>query len=520
MCGFIGIYGPEGADVAPEIYEALLAIQHRGQDAAGITTFTDTFHAKKGFGLVRDVFSERDMEVLRGPMGIGHVRYPTVGANREEDAQPFHVNFPVGVSIAHNGNVTNFLELKQRYFERSGTRLNSTCDVEVILFVFLRALSERIRPGAPVSAQDVFAAVGAVFEEVKGAYSVIATLPDVGMVAFRDPHGIKPICFGSRVEDGHRSFAFASESVVLDVTGYSPEFDLEAGEAVFIGTDRQIVRERVDKTSPHRPCIFELVYFARPDSLLDGIPVQTTRARFGQALGRQWSAEGAPQPDVVIPIPDSSRDAALAMAHEMGIPYREGLIKNRYIGRTFIMPSQSSRRSSVRRKLNAIRAEFEGRDVLLVDDSVVRGNTARRIVRMAREAGANKVYLGVTSPPLISPCPYGIDMATKTEFVASNRTHEEIALDLEADHIVYLDREAMNASANEGSPVEKEFCNACFNGEYPTSDITADVLAAIEGERSDSQRLFKFSEKNNKNAEVGDSRAEDDAQREAPAVRG
>ena len=381
-----------------------------------------------------------------------------------------------------------------------------------------RALSERIQPGVPVSAQDVFAAVRAVFLEVKGAYSVVAALPDVGLVAFRDPHGIKPICFGSRVDDGNRSFAFASESVVLDVIGYQPEFDLEAGEAVFIGADRQIVREKLHD-APHRPCIFELVYFARPDSLLDGIPVQTTRARFGQALGRQWKAEGAPQPDVVIPIPDSSRDAALAMSLEMGLPYREGLIKNRYIGRTFIMPSQASRRNSVRRKLNAIRAEFEGRDVLLVDDSVVRGNTARRIVRMAREAGARKVYLGVTSPPLISPCPYGIDMATKTEFVASNRTHEEIALDLEADHIVYLDREAMNDSANEGSPKSKKFCNACFNGEYPTDDITAEVLAAIEGERSDSQRLFKFSE-NGEGGGAGEPGSLEETRGTEPAVRG
>jgi amidophosphoribosyltransferase len=493
MCGFIGIYGPEGVHVAPEIYEALLAIQHRGQDAAGITTFTDTFHAKKGFGLVRDVFGQADMEELRGPLGIGHVRYPTVGANRVEDAQPFHINFPVGVAMAHNGNVTNFLELKERYFQSSGSRLNSSCDVEVILFVFVRALSERIRPGVPVGADDIFHAVQAVFREVKGAYSVVAALPDVGLVAFRDPYGIKPICFGSRQEGAQRSFAFASESVVLDVTGYEHEFDIAAGEAVFIGSDRQIARKKL-ASKPHHPCIFELVYFARPDSILDGIPVQRTRARFGQALARQWKAAGAPMPDVIVPIPDSSRDAAIAMASEMDVPYREGLIKNRYIGRTFIMPSQDSRRSSVRRKLNTIRYEFEGRDVLLVDDSVVRGNTAKRIVRMAREAGARKVYFGVTSPPLVSPCPYGIDMSTKTEFVAANRNVAEVAAELEADHVLYLDREAMNASATEGNPSVKRFCNACFNGDYPTGDITADVLDAIEGERSDSQRLFRFSE--------------------------
>lgn len=493
MCGFIGIYGPEGVDVSAEIYEGLLAIQHRGQDAAGITTFTDTFHAKKGFGLVRDVFDERDMRELRGPLGIGHVRYPTVGANRAEDAQPFHVNFPVGVAMAHNGNVTNFMQLKREHFHSSGTRLNSSCDLEIILFVFVRALQERIRPGVKVGADDIFHAVAAVYREVRGAYSVVAALPDVGLVAFRDPFGIKPICFGIREDEGQRWFAFASESVVLDVTGYEKQFDLNAGEAVFISADREVIRRQVgDK--PHRPCIFELVYFARPDSLLDGMSVYRTRVRFGDALGRQWRREGAPTPDVVIPIPDSSRDAAMGMSQALGVPYREGLVKNRYIGRTFIMPSQSSRRTSVRRKLNTIDAEFAGKDVLLVDDSIVRGNTARRIVRMAREAGARKVYLASCSPPLISPCPYGIDMASKTEFVAAGRTHAEVATELEVDYLIYLDREAMNECARADNPRIQKFCNACFNGDYPTGDITPEVLGAIEGERSDSQRLFAFNE--------------------------
>ncbi|MBI1380246.1 MAG: amidophosphoribosyltransferase [Planctomycetaceae bacterium] len=492
MCGFIGIYGPEGVDVAPELYEGLLAIQHRGQDAAGITTFTETFHVVKDFGLVRDVFTPANMPSLRGNLGLGHVRYPTVGVGRVEDAQPFHLTFPVGVAMAHNGNVTNFDELRRAHFRSSGTRLNSSCDLEVILFVFVRALSERLRPGARVGAEDVFAAVQAVYAEVKGAYSVVATLPDVGLVAFRDPFGIKPICFGTKVDEHGSWFACASESVVLDVTGYTHQFDLDAGEAVFVSADRQVHRRKLSD-KPHRPCIFELVYFARPDSVLDGMNVYSTRTRFGEALADQWIREGAPMPDAIVPIPDSSRDAAMAMARRMGVPYREALVKNRYIGRTFIMPNQGARQNSVRRKLNAIKSEVDGREVLLVDDSVVRGNTAKRIVRMVRDAGASKVYLASCSPPLISPCPYGIDMATKTEFLASGRTTAEIAQLLEVDHMVYLDRDAMNEAARQGNPKVERFCNACFTGDYPTGDITRDMLATIEGERLDSQRVFAFS---------------------------
>ena len=492
MCGFIGVYGPEGVDVAPEIYEGLLAIQHRGQDAAGITTFTDTFHVKKARGLVRDVFTAEDMEVLQGNLGVGHVRYPTVGGGAQEDAQPFHVNFPVGVAMAHNGNVTNFLQLKNCHGLNTGTRLNSTCDLEVILFVFARALSEVVKPGELVTSDAVFHAVGKVFQEVRGAYSVVAVLPDVGLVAFRDPHGIKPICLGRKQTEAGTWHAVASESVVLDVAGYGDVQDLRAGEALFIDGSREVHRRVLGK-EPHRPCIFELVYFARPDSMLDGISVYKTRIRFGQALAAQWREHGAPTPDVVIPIPDSSRDAAMAMAAGLQVPYREGLVKNRYVGRTFIMPSQSERQSSVKRKLNAIRLEFEGKDVLLVDDSVVRGNTAKRIVKMAREAGAKRVNLAVSSPPLVSPCPYGIDMATKTEFLAAGRTNEEIAEWLGADYLLYLDREAMNRAASAGNPGVESFCNACFNGEYPTGDITKEILESIEGERVANQKLFSFS---------------------------
>ena len=482
MCGFIGIYGPEGVDVAGEVYEGLLAVQHRGQDAAGIITFTDAFHVKKGLGLVLEVFNETNMSRLRGNLGVGHVRYPTVGSGIQDDAQPFHVTFPVGVAMAHNGNVTNFDALREKYFKKSGMRLNSSCDLEVILFVFARALAERVRPNHEITAEDVFYAVTAVHTRVKGAYSVVATIADGGLVAFRDPYGIKPCVFGEKETPEGKWFACASETVVLDVNGYKRSFDLDAGEAVFVGQDRKVVRKKLSD-KPHRPCIFELVYFARPDSLLDNVSVYKTRVRFGEALAKQWREAGAPVPDSVIPIPDSSRDAALAMAMALGVPYREGLVKNRYIGRTFIMPNQKRRTSSIRRKLNPIVLEFEGKDVLLVDDSIVRGNTMRRIVRMAREAGARKVYVAACCPPLVAPCPYGIDMATKKEFVATGRTVEDVRLQIDADYLMYLDRDAMNAAARAGNEKIEKFCNACFTGEYPTGDVTVEELLAIENDR-------------------------------------
>ncbi len=483
MCGFIGIFGPDGVDVAPEIYEGLLAVQHRGQDAAGITTFTDRFNVKKGFGLVVEVFDESNMSRLKGHLGVGHVRYPTVGANRNEDAQPFHHTFPIGTAMVHNGNVTNFVELSDSRFTSKMTRLNSTCDLEVLLYVFQEALAERYNAsGGEVTVDDVFYAVDRVYKEVKGAYSVCATIADVGMVAFRDPFGIKPAVFGQRTDEHGEWFACASESVVLDVNGYERTIDIGPGEAIFVDSSRKVHRRQVGD-QPHRPCIFEYVYFARPDSFIDDISVYKTRHRFGIALAQQWKAAGAPMPDAIIPVPDSSRDAAQACAAELGVPYREGLVKNRYIGRTFIMPNQKARTSSIRRKLNPIPLEFDGKDVLLVDDSVVRGNTSRRIVDTARSAGARNVYLGVTSPPLVAPCPYGVDMASKREFIATDRTVEEIAESLGVDKLIYLDREAMNEAARVGNRKITKFCNACFSGEYPTPDVTLDRLRKIEAER-------------------------------------
>ena len=482
MCGFIGIYGPEGVDVAGEVYEGLLAVQHRGQDAAGITTFTNSFHVKKGLGLVLEVFNESNMARLRGNLGVGHVRYPTIGGNQGEDAQPFHIPYPIGVAMAHNGNLSNYEELVERYFKNTATRLNSTCDLEVILYVFVQALQERIGSGRKILAEDVFYAVSVVHREVRGAYSVVATVPDVGLVCFRDPFGIKPIVFGEKETEEGKWFACASESVVLDVNGYSRSFDVGPGEVVLVDEAREIHRRRVTERN-HRPCIFELVYFARPDSFLDDISVYKTRKRFGEALAGQWIESGAPTPDVVMPIPDSARDAALSMALGLDLPYREGLVKNRYIGRTFIMPNQKSRRNSVRRKLNPIRIEFEGKKVLLVDDSIVRGNTCKKIVQMVRDAGATEVYLASTSPPLVAPCPYGVDMASKTEFVATGRDNEEIATELGADHLLYLDRDLMNECGKAGNEKIEDFCNACFNGEYPTGDITAEGLQSMAGDR-------------------------------------
>ncbi|MFT5050515.1 MAG: amidophosphoribosyltransferase [Chlamydiales bacterium] len=482
MCGFIGIYGPDGTDVAGELYEGLLAVQHRGQDAAGITTFTDSFHVKKGHGLVIEVFNEDNMMRLRGNLGLGHVRYPTVGASHDEDAQPFHHTFPLGVAMVHNGNVTNFAELTRKYFTKTGTRLNSSCDLEVLLYVFQKGLADRINETGRIEVADVFAAVEKVYREVKGAYSVVATIADMGMVAFRDPHGIKPICFGEKKTPEGMWYACASESVVLSTNGYERTIDIGPGEAVMVTAEREVIRKKLaDK--PHRPCIFELVYFARPDSFLDDISVYKTRQRFGHALGRQWKELGAPMPDVVIPIPDSSRDAAMTMAQELGVPYREGLVKNRYIGRTFIMPNQQSRNTSIRRKLNPIPIEFDGKNVLLVDDSIVRGNTSRRIVQMARDAGAKQVYFGVTSPPLVATCPYGIDMASKREFVANGQTVDQVAERIGVDYLMYLDRESMNKAGLEGNPAIGDFCNACFNGDYPTGDITEERLQALEDER-------------------------------------
>jgi amidophosphoribosyltransferase len=485
MCGFVGIMGEENA--VNLLYEGMISIQHRGQDAAGIATFRNRFHIKKGFGLVRDVFNEKNIRRLRGSMGIGHVRYPTLGFGTEEDAQPFYTNSPFGICMAHNGNVTNYFELKEKLFRTDHRHLNSECDVEVILNVFANHLSHR--SGLSVNEVDIFGAVEGVFREVKGSFSAVSILADIGLVAFRDPFGIKPMVMGERKTEGvpgGKSYAVASESVVLDVLDYHRTTNIAPGEAVFVDLEGRLHRKQI-VVKTHRPCIFEYVYFARPDSFLDRISVNKTRKRLGEELARAWKKTGL-TPDVIIPVPDSARTAALAMATELGIKYAEGLVKNRYIGRTFIMPGQEQRKRSVKRKLNSIQVDFRDRKVLLVDDSIVRGNTSQEIVQMARRAGAKEVYFASYSPPLRYPCVYGIDMSTRGEFIAQKHSVEEICRIIGADFLLYQSLDGLIRAARAGNSKIEGFCTACFTGDYPTGDVSSAVLARFEETRNAAER--------------------------------
>ena len=480
MCGFIGILAPHGVEVFPQIYAGLLAIQHRGQDAAGAMTWNGKFHSYKARGLVRDVFTDQQALALRGHAGIGHVRYPTVGGGGMEDAQPFQIAYPFGIGMAHNGNVTNFDEIKQQLSQVSHWHVNSSCDLEGILNIFGDELArQEIGRLAP---ENVFRAVEGVYRRVKGAYSVVGLIAGEGMYAFRDPYGIKPIMVGSRKdEQGRTHWAVASESVLMDLLDYHNTFDLEAGEALFIDMAGHMTRRKL-ATRTHSPCLFEWVYFARPDSFLDQVSVYKARLRMGEHMADTWRETGW-EADVIIPVPESATTSAMAMARALNMKYREGLVKNRYIGRTFIMASNRMRQSSIRHKLNTIQLEFEGKDVLLVDDSIVRGNTSRQIVELARRAGARKVYFASVSPPLRYPCIYGIDMSTKNEFIAKDRTPEQIAAEIGADGVVYQTLEHLVASVREGNEQITHTCNACFSGHYPTGDVTEDQLSRIEAER-------------------------------------
>ena len=478
MCGFISIFGPGGADAIHDVLSGLLAIQHRGQDAAGIVTFKDRFQAKKGLGLVREVFQEKHLHRLHGPLAVGHVRYPTVGLGEDTDVQPFWLDYPVGTAMAHNGNVTNFHELKRTYFGKRQIHLASNCDLEAVLYVFADSLMRR--GTHPIGVDDAAAATKEVFERVKGAYSVVGITAD-GMYAFRDPYGIKPIIFGKKVTPEGTWYACASESVVLDVAGYEKVRDLAAGEMLWIGHDR-VPQFRQVGDKPHRPCIFEYIYFSRPDTFLDQTSVYEARMELGRRLGKAFAAAGH-QADVVIPVPESAKTAGQTMAEVLGLPCREGFVKNRYIGRTFIMPNDKARQDSIRAKLNPIRAEFEGKSVIILDDSIVRGNTSRQIVKIARQMGAKKVFLASYSPPLLFPCLYGIDMSTKREFVARDRTNQEIAAELGADHVIYQTVEEMVDAVRTAGNGKLEFCKACFEGVYPTGDITEGMIHDIEVDR-------------------------------------
>jgi amidophosphoribosyltransferase len=477
MCGVIGIYGNE--DVVREIYQGLLAVQHRGQDAAGITTYDGRFHTKKGNGLVRDIFSVENIKRLKGNIGIGHTRYPTIGGGRGEDAQPFQVGSPFGIMMAHNGNVINYAELDKVLSQKYCRHLNSDCDVEIILNVFAQKLSENQTNDLQPS--HIFSAVEEVYSKVKGSYAVVGYIAGQGMIAFRDPYGIKPLAYGRRSDGTLSSFAVASETVSLNIMNYSDIENIEAGQVLFIDKKRKIHKKKIT-SCPHSPCLFEWVYFARPDSFIDNVNVYDCRVNLGRFLAEEIKKYNL-EIDVVVPVPDSARDAAIEIARSLNLKYREALVKNRYIGRTFIMPADSTRKTSVRQKLNPIVSELKDKNVLLIDDSIVRGNTSKSIIKMVRECGAKKVYFGSYSPPLRYPCVYGIDMQTKTEFVARNANPEQIAKRIGADKVIYQSLDSLEKAVRMGNDKLEHFCGACFSGIYPTGDVTPELLKSIEKDR-------------------------------------
>lgn len=483
MCGLVGMVGQ--GTVAPDIYDALTVLQHRGQDAAGITTCSeDRFHQRKSEGLVRDVFRQHHMQRLLGEIGIGHVRYPTAGSAGAANAQPFYVNSPYGIALAHNGNLINSEELHRDLFQTEMRHLNTDSDSEVLLNVFAYELQSRGK--LDPEAEDIFAAVEAVHRRCRGGYAAVAMLVNLGIVAFRDPYGIRPLVLGARGEGLQREYMVASESVALDVLGFELLGDVAPGEAVFIDDNRQLHRRQCAENPKLRPCIFEHVYFARPDSLIDEISVYKTRARQGESLAKKIMQERPDHDiDVVIPVPDSSRTAGLALAQKLGIKYREAFVKNRYIGRTFIMPGQSQRRKSVRQKLNPIRLEFEGKNVMLVDDSIVRGTTSREIIEMAREAGAARVYLASAAPPVRYPNVYGIDMPTPRELIAHGRNVQEIQELINADWLVYQDLDELVRCSREGNSEVEAFDCSVFDGVYVTGDIDEAYLQRLDAARND-----------------------------------
>jgi amidophosphoribosyltransferase len=482
MCGVIGISAHK--DAFKDLYQGILAIQHRGQDAAGIITYDGKFHTKKGNGLVHDIFDERNAQRLTGPIGIGHTRYPTIGGGRGDDAQPFFVNSPFGIIMAHNGNVVNYRDLKETLFQQYRRILNSDNDVEAILNVFAQELAEL--DTLSLQPEHVYSAVRGVFGKVKGSYSVVAYIAEQGMVAFRDPFGIKPLVYGRRRDGLVPSYAVASESVSLNIMNFTDIKDIKPGQVLFIDKNRRLHTRRLVQR-PHSPCLFEWVYFARPDSFIDNVNVYNCRIRLGRLLAEEIRKHDL-KIDVVVPVPDSARDAAIEIARILNLKYREALVKNRYIGRTFIMPSEKSRRDSVRHKLNPIASEFKGKNILLVDDSIVRGNTSRAIIAMVRECGAKRVFFGSYSPPLRFPCVYGIDMQTNQEFIAANATTEEVAKKIGADKVIYQSLESLKKAVHMGNGELSAFCGACFDGKYPTGDITSGILDAIEDERKSLQK--------------------------------
>jgi amidophosphoribosyltransferase len=480
MCGILGIVAR--SPVNQLLYDGLLLLQHRGQDAAGIVTSEgNSFHMHKGSGQVRDVFRTRNMRSLPGNIGIAHCRYPTAGsAFKVAEAQPFYVNSPFGIVLAHNGNLTNSDVLKDEMFRTDLRHINTGSDSEVLVNVLAHEL-EQASVKLRLEPQAIFTAVAAVHRRLKGAYAVVAMIAGCGVVAFRDPFGIRPLVIGYNETDAGTEYMVASESVALDALGYRLLRDVAPGEAVFIDEDGNFHSQQCAENSSLNPCIFEYVYLARPDSLIDGASVYETRLNMGEKLAEKIRRHYRHLSiDVVIPIPDSSRPSALQLALGLGVPYREGFVKNRYIGRTFIMPGHEVRSRSVRQKLNPISMEFKGKNVLLVDDSIVRGTTSREIVQMAREAGARKVFFASAAPPVRFPNVYGIDMPTRAELIAAHRSEDEVAREMGADALVYQDLEALKDAVRRANPRLTSFETSCFDGIYITGDITTDYLRTIE----------------------------------------
>jgi amidophosphoribosyltransferase len=503
MCGIVGVVARNAVNQL--LYDGLMVLQHRGQDAAGIVTAEGpTFHMHKGPGMVRDVFRTRNMRALAGFSGIAHTRYPTAGsAWSAAESQPFYVNSPFGIVLGHNGNLTNTEQLKNELFRQDLRHVNTNSDSEVLLNVLAHELQENAT-NYKLDPATIFAAVSGVYRRCRGAYAVVAMVAGYGLLAFRDAHGIRPLVFG-RAETAHGyEYMVASESVALDALGFEVVRDVAPGEAILIDPDGNFYSRQCAPSASLNPCIFEFVYLARPDSVIDGISVYETRLRMGESLAEKIKRQYRHLDiDVVIPIPDSSRPSAMELSKQLNLPYREGFIKNRYIGRTFIMPGQGMRRKSVRQKLNSIAMEFRGKNVLLVDDSIVRGNTSSEIVQMARESGARKVFFASAAPPVRYPNVYGIDMPTREELIACGRTEAEIAREIGCDELIYQDLEALREDVRSVNPKVVNFEDSCFSGVYVTGDVTREYLDGVEAQRRDGNKMADMAEAESAQLDLG-----------------
>lgn len=495
MCGIVGIVGQSPVNQA--LYDGLTVMQHRGQDAAGIITIdNDMFRLRKANGLVRDIFHTRHMLRLQGNIGLGHARYPTAGSSNSSEAQPFYVNSPFGIALAHNGNLTNADELMAFLFNTARRHVNTSSDSEILLNLFaheLQKFDERV-----LKPENIFDAVRGVHKLTRGGYAVVSLIIGHGLVAFRDPNGIRPLVFGRRETEAGVEYMVASESVALDADGFELVRDVAPGEAIYVTKEGELFTQQCSENPVYKPCIFEYVYFARPDSTIDRISVYGSRVNMGTFLGRKLKSEWSDKDiDVVIPIPETSCDIALQIAQELDLPYRQGFVKNRYIGRTFIMPGQEVRRKSVRRKLNAIAAEFKGKNVLLVDDSIVRGTTSSQIIDMAREAGAKKVYFASAAPEIRFPNVYGIDMPSANELIAHGRDVDEICKEIGADGLIYQSLPDLIDAVKQENPEISQFETSVFDGNYVTKDIDQDYLNRLDANRNDDMKRARESAMSN-----------------------